>query len=47
MGHTGKINKIIISEDELYVITASSDNTIKIWDITSGKLLNTLTSHTD
>ena len=36
-GHTKNINAIEFSKDEEFVLTASSDNNAKMWNIKSGK----------
>ncbi|OCL93957.1 caspase family protein [Aliarcobacter thereius] len=46
-GHNDNINSIAISPDNKYLVSGGLDKTIKIWDINSGKLLNTLYGHTD
>lgn len=33
--------------DDFYVITAVSDNTLKVWSPSTGKLLSVLNSHKD
>eukprot|EP00731_Ephydatia_muelleri_P029360 Em0020g1004a len=43
VGHSGPVWALCISGDMLF--SASSDNTIKIWDTTSFKCLQTLTGH--
>jgi len=42
IGHEGKIWSISVSEDSKYLISGSDDQTIKIWDIESCKLLVTI-----
>jgi WD repeat-containing protein 48 len=47
LGHTDNIRSILISQDSNTVMTASSDQSIKIWSLTAGRCLHTLTMHTD
>ncbi|MGC1878122.1 MAG: F-box/WD40 repeat-containing protein, partial [Rhabdochlamydiaceae bacterium] len=42
-GHQHSVNSILVFGDKL--ISASSDRTIKIWDLSSGKVLQTLEGH--
>jgi WD40 repeat protein len=42
-GHLGWVNSTLVDGDKL--ISASSDCTIKIWDLSSGKVLQTLEGH--
>jgi WD40 repeat protein/tetratricopeptide (TPR) repeat protein/archaellum biogenesis ATPase FlaH len=44
-GHTSTVNSASFSPDGKRILTASSDNTARVWDV-SGKLLATLTGHT-
>lgn len=44
-GHGSIINDVIETPDLKYVITCSDDNTVKIWEQASGKLVNTLAKH--
>ena len=46
-GHTESVNAVDIAPDGLTAISASWDNTLKIWDIKTGTELLTLTGHTD
>jgi len=44
-GHTDQVNCIIISKDNKYLISASSDKTIKVWNLQKNKVEKTLTGH--
>ena len=46
-GHTGAVNFAAFSPDGGKVVTASADNTVRIWDAVSGKELKRLEGHTD
>ncbi|MCH8047275.1 MAG: PD40 domain-containing protein [Planctomycetes bacterium] len=45
--HSGAVESIVFLPDGSRLVSASSDNTIKVWDIASGKCLSTLAEHTD
>lgn len=47
VGHTDNIRDILINRDGDTVMTASSDQTIKIWSLTAGRCMHTLTMHND
>jgi dipeptidyl aminopeptidase/acylaminoacyl peptidase len=46
-GHAEIVNAAQFSPDGNYIITASDDNTARIWETASGKLLHTLKKHAD
>ncbi|MGH9455788.1 MAG: WD40 repeat domain-containing protein, partial [Terriglobia bacterium] len=45
-GHTGEVTAVAVTPDGKQAVSASWDNTLKVWDLTSGKELRTLTGHT-
>ena len=47
VGHTDNIRDILINQSGDTIMTASSDQTIKIWSLTAGRCMNTLTMHND
>ena len=47
VGHTDNIRDILINSDGDTVMTASSDQTVKIWSLTAGRCMHTLTMHND
>jgi WD40 repeat protein/tetratricopeptide (TPR) repeat protein len=44
-GHKGWVSSVGFSPDGQQLASGSGDNTIKIWDVTTGKVLNTLKGH--
>ena len=46
IGHKSGIISAQFSQDGKRVVTASGDNTAKIWDTYSGKVLGDVTGHT-
>ena len=47
VGHTDNVRDILINQDGDTVMTASSDQSIKVWSITAGRCMYTLTMHND
>ncbi|KAJ3100215.1 hypothetical protein HK100_004741, partial [Physocladia obscura] len=44
-GHKDYVNSIAISLDGKFIASGSSDNTVKIWDIQTGMVINTFEGH--
>ena len=42
-GHRGRVSSLAISSDGLLVAAGGDDGTVRIWDVSTGKLLKTLT----
>lgn len=47
VGHTSNIRSILISERGDWILSGSSDSTIKLWSVTAGRLLYTFDMHSD
>src|SRR5579871_2713903 len=45
LGHAAQVNSVAISSDSKLIVTGSSDNTARLWDVQSGKEIRTLTGH--
>ncbi len=45
-GHTDQIIAVAVTPDGRQVVSASADQTLKVWDLESGGKLSTLTGHT-
>ncbi|MEG4112470.1 nSTAND1 domain-containing NTPase [Microcoleus sp. Pol12B3] len=46
-GHTKSVNSVSFSRNGKLLATGSDDNTVKLWDTTTGKEITTLIGHTD
>ena len=46
-GHTSLINGVAVTPDGRYAVSASSDQTLRVWDLTSGKEARILQGHTE
>lgn len=44
-GHSMKVNAVVLSPNNRLLASASADNTIRLWDVSSGNELRTLTGH--
>jgi WD40 repeat protein len=46
-GHTHYVRTVAFSPDGKNVVSGSTDNTVRIWDVASGAQIQTLEGHTD
>nr|MDZ8101219.1 WD40 repeat domain-containing protein [Nostoc sp. DedSLP01] len=46
-GHSDSVNAVAVTPNGQQVISASSDNTLKVWNLATGEELFTLTGHSD
>ena len=46
-GHTNQVNDVALALDGRRAISASSDNTLRVWDLETGACLRVLEGHTD
>ncbi|HMV47507.1 MAG TPA: hypothetical protein PLD20_11350 [Blastocatellia bacterium] len=46
-GHSGEVNLLAFSLDGRMIASGSADETIKLWDVTTGKLIRTLEGNSD
>ena len=44
-GHTGWVNGCAVSPDGTWIVSTSSDQTLRVWDAATGECLRTLTGH--
>jgi WD40 repeat protein len=45
LGHTGQVQAVAVTPDNRLIISASTDRTIRIWELASGRLVRTLEGH--
>ena len=45
-GHSSRVATVVVTSDELYAISASDDQTLKVWDLQQGQEVRTLRGHT-
>ncbi|MCS7161473.1 MAG: WD40 repeat domain-containing protein, partial [Gemmatales bacterium] len=46
-GHTGSVYSVAVTPDGKYVVSGSRDNTVRLWDLASGKEVRRFTGHTN
>ena len=46
-GHTGTVNSIDMNQEMSKIISCSRDGTIKVWDVESGQMLQSINAHPD
>jgi len=46
-GHKGEVNFVAVTPDGRLAVSGSFDNTVRVWDLESGKCVSTLEGHTD
>ena len=44
-GHSGWVNSVAYSPDGKHIVSGSADNTVKIWDSSTGKEVSALVCH--
>jgi WD repeat-containing protein 48 len=47
VGHTDIVRDVLLAQDGDMILTASSDQTVKVWSMTAGRCMYTLTMHND
>src|SRR5262249_22318843 len=45
-GHTYAVNSLALSPDGKRIVSGGGDKTVKVWDVTTGQVIRTLTGHT-
>ena len=42
LGHADEVNTVAISPDGKYIVSGSRDKSIKVWELSSGRVVKTL-----
>ncbi len=45
LGHSDRVRCVSMTPDGQYAVTGSSDNTIKLWNMSNGLLIRTFNGH--
>ena len=45
-GHTGHVRSVVFSSDGTLLVSGSDDETVKLWDVQTGGVVNTFHGHT-
>jgi len=46
LGHSSIVTSVAFSPDGKQIISGSNDNTVKLWDVATGRIIRTLSGHT-
>ncbi|HEC85433.1 MAG: hypothetical protein DRR08_01695 [Candidatus Parabeggiatoa sp. nov. 2] len=46
-GHTNSVESVVFSPDGKHILSGSYDNTIKLWNVDTGKVVHTFQGHSD
>jgi WD40 repeat protein len=44
-GHSDYVNSVAVTPDGKYVVSGSGDNTVRLWDLATGKEVRRFTGH--
>ena len=45
--HSKEVKAVVLSEDNRYLVSASADGSLKVWDMQTERQINTLSGHSD
>ena len=45
LGHSGSVNAVTFSSDGRYIVSGSDDNTVKLWEVSTGREIRTFIGH--
>jgi WD40 repeat protein len=46
-GHTNSVNAVAVTADGRRAVSASADQTLRLWDLANGQTIRTFEGHTD